>query len=125
MQKDSPSFSFRGIYFGLYDFGKPLLFGDDAGLILSFLLGWGVTNLAGLMAYPIDTIRRRMMMTSGSQVKYDGTWDATKSVFREGPVMMFKGAGANIMRGLASAGVLAGYDKFKDLYIEWRLKQGK
>ncbi len=118
-------FVYRGIYFGLYDFAKPMLFGDDAGLVLSFLLGWGVTNLAGLMAYPIDTIRRRMMMTSGQKVKYKSTWDATRSIAKEGPAMMFKGAGANIMRGLASAGVLAGYDRFKDMYIRWRLSQQK
>jgi len=65
----------------------------------------------------------RMMMTSGSQTKYSGSWDAAKSVLKEGPTMMFKGAGANVMRGLASAGVLAGYDQFKDLYVQWRLSQ--
>jgi len=34
-------------------------------LLANFLLGWGVTVGAGLASYPIDTIRRRMMMTSG------------------------------------------------------------
>jgi len=29
--------------------------------------------------------------------------------------------GANILRGVAGAGVLAGFDKFKALYIKWRL----
>ncbi len=114
-------FVYRGLYFGLYDFGKPMLFGDNAGVILSFFLGWGVTTLAGLMAYPIDTIRRRMMMTSGQKVQYKNTWDAAASIAREGPSTMFKGAGANVVRGLASAGVLAGYDRFKDMYIKWRL----
>jgi len=33
--------------------------------IVSFGLGWAVTIGAGLASYPIDTIRRRMMMTSG------------------------------------------------------------
>ena len=32
----------------------------------SFLLGWAVTVVSGLASYPIDTIRRRMMMTSGT-----------------------------------------------------------
>merc|ERR1711987_33784 len=63
-------FIYRGMYFGLYDSLKPILLGDDASVLLSFLLGWGVTITAGLMSYPIDTIRRRMMMTSGSAVKY-------------------------------------------------------
>jgi len=31
----------------------------------SFFLGWAFTIGAGLASYPIDTIRRRMMMTSG------------------------------------------------------------
>merc|ERR1712114_58582 len=62
-------FIYRGMYFGLYDSLKPILLGEDASVLLSFLLGWGVTITAGLMSYPIDTIRRRMMMTSGSAVK--------------------------------------------------------
>merc|ERR1712147_438854 len=67
-------FIYRGMYFGLYDSLKPLLLGDNANVSMAFLLGWGVTVTAGLMSYPIDTIRRRMMMTSGgSGVKYKGS----------------------------------------------------
>merc|ERR1711988_364465 len=57
-------FIYRGMYFGLYDSLKPILLGENPSVVLSFLLGWGVTITAGLMSYPIDTIRRRMMMTS-------------------------------------------------------------
>merc|ERR1712129_281332 len=95
-------FIYRGMYFGLYDTLKPLLLGPDAGVGISFLLGWAVTVTAGLMSYPIDTVRRRMMMTSGgSGVKYNGS------------MSLMKGAGANVLRGVAGAGVLAGFDKFK------------
>lgn len=31
---------YRGFYFGLYDSIKPILLGDDAGLLLSFCLGY-------------------------------------------------------------------------------------
>merc|ERR1740122_615653 len=66
----------RGMYFGLFDTLKPMLLGDNANVSMAFLLGWGVTVTAGLMSYPIDTIRRRMMMTSGgSGVKYKGSID--------------------------------------------------
>ena len=61
-------FIYRGMYFGLYDSLKPILLGGDPSLVLSFLLGWGVTITSGLMSYPIDTIRRRMMMTSGNEL---------------------------------------------------------
>lgn len=113
---------YRGFYFGLYDTLKPILLKDDAGLMLSFALGWVVTVSAGLMSYPIDTIRRRMMMTSGQAVKYKGSIDCGMQIIKtEGFMSLMKGAGANVLRGVAGAGVLAGFDSFKALYIQWRL----
>jgi len=110
---------YRGAYFGLYDTLKPLLLGKDAGLGVSFLLGYGVTVTAGLMSYPVDTIRRRMMMTSGEAVKYSGALDCTMQILRkEGVASFFKGAGANILRGIAGAGVLSGFDSLQKFYIK-------
>jgi len=115
-------FIYRGMYFGLFDTLKPILLGDNPNVSLSFLLGWGVTITAGLMSYPIDTIRRRMMMTSGGGVKYKGSIDCGMQIMKnEGFMSMMKGAGANILRGVAGAGVLAGFDKFQAMYISWRL----
>jgi len=115
-------FIYRGMYFGLFDTLKPLLLGDQANVTAAFLLGWGVTVTAGLMSYPIDTIRRRMMMTSGGGVKYKGSIDCGMQILKnEGFMSMMKGAGANILRGVAGAGVLAGFDKFQQMYIDWRL----
>ena len=52
----------------------------------------GVTVTAGLISYPIDTIRRRMMMTSGQAVKYDGAIDCTRQILaNEGFMSMMKG----------------------------------
>ena len=58
---------YRGLYFGMYDSIKPvLLVGPlEGNFLASFLLGWAVTTGAGIASYPLDTIRRRMMMTSG------------------------------------------------------------
>jgi len=115
---------YRGCYFGFYDSLKPILIGDDGGLFLSFCLGYGVTVTSGLISYPIDTIRRRMMMTSGQAVKYKGSIDCTMQILKnEGAMSMMKGAGANILRGVAGAGVLAGFDKVKEVYIGIRKKQ--
>jgi len=114
---------YRGCYFGFYDTLKPMMLGEDAGVLSSFLLGYAVTVTAGLCSYPIDTIRRRMMMTSGEAVKYNGSIDCTIQVLKnEGVLSFYKGAGANILRGMAGAGVLAGFDKFKQLYVQ--LKSG-
>ena len=108
---------YRGCYFGFYDTLKPILLGPDASLMLSFLLGYGVTVTSGLISYPVDTIRRRMMMTSGQAVKYKGAMDCMFQIVRaEGVISLFKGAGANILRGIAGAGVLSGFDKLVQLY---------
>lgn len=102
-------------YFGLYDSIKPLLPSFLQGsFIVSFILGFGVTNLAGLAAYPIDTIRRRMMMTSGEAVKYKSSFDCySQIVKKEGYKSLFKGGGANVLRAIAGVGVLAGYDQLQ------------
>jgi len=109
---------YRGLYFGMYDSLKPILLTGNLrdSLLASFLLGWAVTIGAGLASYPIDTIRRRMMMTSGEAVKYRSSMHcAQEIVAKEGMKSLFKGAGANILRAVAGAGVLAGYDKLQVL----------
>jgi len=107
---------YRGLYFGLYDSLKPVLLTGNLknSLGASFLLGWAITIGAGLASYPIDTIRRRMMMTSGEAVKYNSSLHAFQVIVqKEGVKSLFKGAGANILRAVAGAGVLAGYDKLQ------------
>jgi len=112
---------YRGFYFGLYDTLQPILKENDIdGFMAKLTLGYGVTVTAGLISYPLDTVRRRMMMTSGEAVKYSGSVDCmTKILKEEGVGSLFKGAGANILRGLAGAGVLAGFDELRGLYIKY------
>lgn len=107
---------YRGLYFGLYDSLKPVvLVGPLEGSFLaSFLLGWTVTTGASTASYPLDTVRRRMMMTSGQAVKYNGAFDCFKKVVAaEGVASLFKGCGANILRGVAGAGVISMYDQLQ------------
>ncbi|XP_030547408.1 ADP,ATP carrier protein 1, mitochondrial isoform X1 [Rhodamnia argentea] len=107
---------YRGLYFGMYDSLKPVLLTGSLqdSFFASFALGWLITNGAGLASYPIDTVRRRMMMTSGEAVKYKSSLDAFSQILKnEGAKSLFKGAGANILRAVAGAGVLAGYDKLQ------------
>jgi len=111
---------YRGLYFGLYDSLKPIVLRGDMkdSFVGSFFLGWGITIGAGLASYPIDTIRRRMMMTSGEAVKYKSSLHAFNEIIKkEGVKSLFKGAGANILRAIAGAGVLAGYDKLQLIFF--------
>ncbi|CAL9004027.1 unnamed protein product [Prunus brigantina] len=80
-------------------------------MVICLALGWLITTGAGLASYPIDTVRRRMMMTSGEAVKYKSSLDAFKQILKnEGAKSLFRGTGANIVRALAGGSVLAGYD---------------
>jgi solute carrier family 25 (adenine nucleotide translocator) protein 4/5/6/31 len=111
---------YRGLYFGMYDSLKPVVLQGNMkdSFFASFLLGWGITIGAGLASYPIDTVRRRMMMTSGQAVKYKSSMHAFNEIIKnEGVPSLFKGAGANILRAIAGAGVLAGYDKLQLIFF--------
>ncbi|KAL0011535.1 hypothetical protein SO802_006643 [Lithocarpus litseifolius] len=118
---------YRGLYFGMYDSLKPVLLTGKMqdSFFASFALGWLITNGAGLASYPIDTVRRRMMMTSGEAVKYKSSLDAFSQILKnEGAKSLFKGAGANILRAIAGAGVLAGDDKLQLIVVREKYGSG-
>lgn len=82
----------------------------------SFLLGWSITTFSGVCAYPFDTLRRRMMLTSGQTLKYRSGLHAFSEIIRhEGISALFRGVTANMLVGVAGAGVLAGYDQLHEI----------
>jgi len=112
-------FIYRGLYFGLYDSLKPIVLTESSTFYHTFLLGWLVTITSGFSAYPVDTIKRRMMLTAGQQVKYSSSFACLKEVVqKEGAMALYRGAGVNMVRGIAGAGVLTGFDKMKDFYLK-------
>ena len=95
---------------------------NETRFALCFLLGWFVTSVAGIIDYPIDTVRRRMMMTSGERTKYRSSIDCANQIIKyEGFKSMMKGVSANLLRTTAGAGVLAGSDKLQELYVTFKL----
>lgn len=57
-------------YFSGYDSGKRFIWGSDADqknapFLHKFLFAQIITSLSETLAYPLDTIRRRLMMESG------------------------------------------------------------
>ncbi|CAF0825374.1 unnamed protein product [Adineta steineri] len=96
-----------GCVFGFYDTFKPILVGPNDNITLLFSLYFGIIVTSYFISYPVDTIRRRMMMTSGEAVKYKGSMNCMFQILRtEGVMAFYKGASINILRGLASASVI-------------------
>jgi solute carrier family 25 (adenine nucleotide translocator) protein 4/5/6/31 len=108
---------YRAAYFGMFDTLK-VWFGTE-GKQLNFFAAWGiaqvVTVCSGILSYPWDTVRRRMMMQSGRKdIMYKNTLDCAIKIWRnEGLRAMFKGAGSNVIRGTGGALVLAIYDEIQ------------
>merc|ERR1712183_843639 len=113
---------YRASYFGTYDTVKGMLPDPKAA---GFFVSWGiaqvVTTGAGIVSYPFDTVRRRMMMQSGrsaEEVMYKGTADCWKKIYQnEGGKAFFKGAFSNVLRGTGGALVLVLYDELKKVFF--------
>ena len=108
---------YRGAYFGLYDTAKSVVFEDEkkANVFAKWLVAQTVTAASGIISYPFDTVRRRLMMQSGGKERmYTGTIDCWRKIAaNEGSGAFFKGAFSNVLRGAGGALVLVLYDEIK------------
>jgi len=115
--------AYRASYFGAFDTGKVVLFTDfkKANILYQWGFAQVVTVGAGIASYPLDTVRRRLMMNAGktgADSMYDGTMDCFKKILKnEGPGAFFKGCLSNILRGTGGALVLVFYDKLQALFV--------
>lgn len=109
-------FVYRAAYFGTYDTAKGMLPDPkNTPFYISFMIAQVVTTGAGIISYPFDTVRRRMMMQSGGKQIYSNTLDCWVKIYRkEGVGGFFNGALSNIVRGTGGALVLVLYDEIKD-----------
>lgn len=111
---------YRASYFGFFDTAKGYLPDPkNTPLVVSWMIAQTVTTVAGIISYPLDTVRRRMMMQSGrkgADVMYKNTIDCWRKVAaQEGMSAFFKGAFSNVLRGTGGALVLVLYDEMKVL----------
>ncbi|XP_010443294.1 PREDICTED: probable ADP,ATP carrier protein At5g56450 [Camelina sativa] len=113
----------RGLYFGGFDTVKEV-FSEDSKPELALWKRWGlaqaVTTSAGLASYPLDTVRRRIMMQSGMEhPMYRNTLDCWKKIYRsEGLASFYRGALSNMFRSTGSAAILVFYDEVKK-FLNW------
>jgi len=114
---------YRGVQFGLNDtllglnpYKKEVSF---IGLVSKWACAQFSVIMSGFVTYPFDTVRRRLQMESEKTVEdrmYKGALHcAQKIIADEGVSAMFKGAGANVLRGTGAALVLVLYGEAKNL----------
>ena len=88
-------FVYRACYFGIYNF-KSIIIGNRATFGATFAFGLGTAIISGLVTYPLDTVRRRMMVASGKSI---GPIDCLTQILKnEGFMALMKGAGLNILK---------------------------
>lgn len=114
---------YRVLYLGGYDaFKSELLQGTDADQLTWFqrlTLAQSVSLTAGTLSYPLDSIRRRMMMQAGlprPDRLYQSGWHCFRTVLQtEGVRGFFLGLGPNIVRSVGGALLLVAYDTVRPL----------
>lgn len=111
---------YRAAYFGCYDTARGSLPDPkNSPFIVNFAIAQVVTICSGILSYPFDTVRRRMMMQSGrakEDIMYKNTLDCWVKISKqEGSKAFFKGALSNVFRGTGGALVLVFYDELKKL----------
>jgi len=110
-------FAYRGAQFGLNDtimafnpYAKEV---SVVAIASKFVTAQIAVTASGLVAYPFDTVRRRLQMESEKPMEqrmYKGTMDCGAKIMKnEGMGGMYKGALANIFRGVGASLVLVLY----------------
>mmetsp|Transcript_13190 Transcript_13190/g.21577 ORF Transcript_13190/g.21577 Transcript_13190/m.21577 type:complete len:329 (-) Transcript_13190:1329-2315(-) len=121
---------FRGLFFGGYDNLKYGMNLDEASFFKRYMVAQTLTTVVGTFCYPIDTIKRRMMIqtnfdNSGASVGEGSGAAASKKghmngreclryILRtEGVRGLYSGLGINLIRGVSGALLLVCYDEAK------------
>jgi solute carrier family 25 (adenine nucleotide translocator) protein 4/5/6/31 len=126
---------YRGAFFGIFDTAKTYVPKDLAGwqrVLANWVVAQSVTAVSGIISYPFDTVRRRMMMQSGRVDKegkavkeYKNTLDCwIKIAKNEGFNAFFRGALSNVLRGTGGAIVLVLYEEIQNLIYKPQVKMG-
>merc|ERR1711988_582862 len=113
--------AYRGAQFGLNDTIMAFNpYAKESGVIAicsKFIVAQIAVTASGLVAYPFDTVRRRLQMESDKPVAdrmYKGTIDCGVKILKtEGFNGMYKGALANIFRGVGASLVLVLYGEIQ------------
>lgn len=109
---------YRTIYLGGYDAVKGLIEESKerpTTLAERSMAAQSVSVLASIAHYPLDSVRRRMMMQSNlAERRYHNAWHCFRQIYvKEGLTGFYLGIGTNLIRSFGAALLLVSYDFFK------------
>uniref|UniRef100_A0A1I7U0T6 ADP/ATP translocase n=2 Tax=Caenorhabditis tropicalis TaxID=1561998 RepID=A0A1I7U0T6_9PELO len=105
----------RAIFFGIFDSIRTSVEDPKS---LNFAACWAIAQVSittsGMMCYPLDTVRRSMMMQAGKKVKqFTSTKDCWKTLYkRDGINGFYRGALTNSLRSTGGALIITFYYEF-------------
>jgi len=113
---------YRALHLGGYDAVKTELAHRNYGTLSMtqrFVIAQIVSLIAGTICYPIDSVRRRLMMQAGVKPEsrnYKNSLDCFVNVYRvEGIRGFYLGIAPNLLRSVGGALLLVAYDTFKGI----------
>jgi solute carrier family 25 (adenine nucleotide translocator) protein 4/5/6/31 len=125
---------FKAFYLGGYDSLKHSFDLDQQSMMMRYVAAQFITTTVGTICYPIDTIKRRLMIQqglssptsscssaaarSGASVTkhYRNSIDCFRQILKqEGIRGLFSGLSVNLFRGISGALLLVGYDEVKKI----------
>ena len=108
-------FVYRSLFFGLYDSGKNYSFFENK--ISKFFFALSVTSFASSFLYPLDTVKRSMMLQVGknnNEKIYNNYKDCFIDIWRKEKIFGFyRGGLTNVFRGMGASIFLVLNDFFK------------
>ena len=113
---------YRGFYFGIYETAMKQKVHDESNwrLMYSFAFAQLSTNFSGMIVYPIDTIRRNLVVQAAKSdsdrkvVNDRGFVECARRIYSERGVRgLYAGCLINIIRGSGSSLVMVLYDNLK------------
>ena len=120
---------YRLVYLGGYDFLRSEMSQSSVGekatkeasVVQRFAAAQFVSMAASMAHYPLDSIRRRLMMEAGksdNERLYRNSMDCFRKILREeGYRGFYRGLGVNLVRSVGAALVLVSYDEFKRVLV--------
>ncbi|KAH8614125.1 putative Mitochondrial carrier protein [Trypanosoma vivax] len=106
----SGSILYGTVHSGLLNFLVPRLPSESNGrgaIVVQVCAGFGVSAVSTLCLHPVDTVRRRMMVSvTEDDLRYPSWRGCLLNVLRtEGPLGLYRGASFTLLRLLVTAGI--------------------